>query len=177
MTKQLNGFIARFDSPKATMHAAEMVRDAGYTKWDVITPIPIHGLDAAMGIKRSLVPRYSLCGGIAGFSCGMLMIWWMGSQDYSLVVGGKPLFSPIFAFPVTYELTILLASFGTIFGMFFLNRLPMHYHPVLKYDQMHRGTDDTFFLVLESRDPKFSQASARKLLEAAGGAEISELED
>jgi hypothetical protein len=38
----------------------------------------------------------------------------------------------MFAFPVSYELTILFTAFATIGGMFFLNRLPMHYHPVLK---------------------------------------------
>ena len=43
------GQVARFDSPVALIHAAEEVRDAGYTQWDVITPFPIHGMDAAMG--------------------------------------------------------------------------------------------------------------------------------
>ncbi|BET69617.1 DUF3341 domain-containing protein [Opitutales bacterium ASA1] len=177
MSKLLNGLIARFDSPGAAMHAAEAVRDAGYTKWDVVTPFPIHGMDAAMGLKRSFVPRFTLLGGMTGFTIGMSMIWFMNAYDYPLVVGGKPLFSPMFAFPVSYELTILLAAFGTIFGMFFLNRLPMHYHPVLKYDQVHRGTDDAFFIVIEARDPKFSRDGARKLLESVGGTDINELED
>ncbi len=177
MSKTLNGLIARFDTPAAVMHAAEQVRDAGYTKWDVVTPFPIHGMDGAMGLRRSRVPRFTLAGGITGFTGGMLMIWWMGAVDYPLVVGGKPLFSPMFAFPVTYELTILLSAFGTIFGMFLLNRLPMHYHPVLKYERVNRATDDAFFVVLESRDPKFSRAGALQLLQKTGALEINELED
>ncbi len=60
--------------------------------------------------------------------------------------------------------------------MFFLNRLPMHYHPVLKYDNIHRGMDDLFFIVIEARDPKFDLARTRALLEKAGGADIKELE-
>ena len=159
------------------MHAAEMVRDAGYKQWDVITPFPIHGMDAAMGLRRSRVPRFTLAGGITGITCGMLGIWAMNGFDYPLVVGGKPLFSPLFAFPVSYELTILLASFGTIIGMFLLNRLPMHYHPVLKYDDVHRATDDTFYVVLEARDPKFTQNEARQLLQGTGALEIRELEN
>ena len=158
------------------MHAAEQIRDAGYKFWDCITPFPVHGLDAAMGVKRSKVPRFSLVGGITGFTTGMSMIWFMNSFDYPLIVGGKPFFSPMFAFPVSYELTILFTAFATIGGMLFLNRLPMHYHPVLKYDKIHRGMDDLFFLVIEARDPRFNAAATRALLEKAGGREITELE-
>lgn len=177
MTKNFNGFIARFETPSAVLHAAEHVRDAGYTRWDVITPFPIHGLDAAMGLRRSRVPRFTLIGGLTGITCGMLGIWAMNAWDYPLVVGGKPYFSPLYAFPVSYELTILLASFATIFGIFFLSRLPMHYHSVLKYDEIHRATDDSFYVVLEAMDPKFTQESARKLLLGAGAKQIDELEN
>jgi len=173
----MNGLIARFDTPASVMHAAEKVRDSGYTKWDVITPFPIHGMDAAMGLKRSRVPRFTLLGGVTGFTLGMLMIWWMGAVDYRLIVGGKPFFSPIFAFPIAYELTILLSAFGTIIGMFLLNRLPMHYHPVMKSEIATKATDDAFFIVLEAKDPKFTQDKARLLLEEAGAVEVGELED
>ena len=68
------GLIATFDTTPDLYHAAEKVRDAGYRNWDCITPFPVHGLDKAMGLKRSIVPRISLCGGIAGFCTGMSMI-------------------------------------------------------------------------------------------------------
>ena len=170
------GLIATFDSTPALYHAAEQVRDAGYKNWDCITPFPVHGLDKAMGLKRSIVPRISLAGGLTGFTTGMTMIWWMNSHDYPLTVGGKPFFSPMFAFPVSYELTILFTAFATIIGMFIVNGLPMHYHPVLKYDNIRRGLDDTFFIVIEARDPRFNLANTRALLEQAGGADVKELE-
>ena len=170
------GLIATFDTTPALYHAAEQVRDAGYRNWDCITPFPVHGLDKAMGLKRSIVPRISLAGGITGFTTGMTMIWWMNQYDYPLVVGGKPFFSPMFAFPVSYELTILFTAFATIIGMFVVNGLPMHYHPVLKYDQIKRGMDDTFFIVIEASDPRFNLANTKALLEKAGGKEIKELE-
>jgi hypothetical protein len=173
---QPNSLIATFETTADLMRAAETVRDAGYKHWDCITPFPVHGLDKAMGVARSRVPRFSLAGGITGFCTGMSMIWFMNRFDYPLVVGGKPFFSPMFAFPVSYELTILFTAFATIGGMLFLNRLPMHYHPVLKYDQIHRGLDDRFFIVIESRDPKFNLEATRALLEKAGGADITELE-
>jgi hypothetical protein len=176
MAAPLYGLIATFDSARDIYHAAENVRDAGYRNWDCITPLPVHGLDKAMGLKRSIVPRISLAGGITGFITGMTMIWWTGQVDYALIVGGKPLFSPMFAFPVSYELTILFTAFATIIGMFVVNGLPMHYHPVLKYDNIRRGMDDTFFIVIEARDPRFNLANTKALLEKAGGKAVTELE-
>jgi hypothetical protein len=127
-----------------------------------------------MGVKRSKVPRFSLAGGVIGFITGMSMIFFTGAVDYPLIVGGKPFFSPMFAFPVAYELTILFCAFATIGGMFFLNGLPMHYHPVLKTDHIHAGLDDKFLIVIESSDPNYDDA--KTLLEAAGGSEITEIE-
>ena len=176
MAAQPYGLIATFDTATAVYHAAEQVRDAGYRQWDCITPLPIHGLDKAMGVGRSRVPRISLAGGITGFCTGMSMIWYTDSFDYPVIVGGKPLFSPLFAFPVSYELTILFTAFATIIGMFILNSLPMHYHPVLKYREIRRGTDDLFFIVIESADPRFNAAETRALLQRAGGRQIEELE-
>jgi hypothetical protein len=176
MAERPYGLIATFETPGALMHAAEQVRDAGYRRWDCITPFPIHGLDQAMGVGRSRVPRISLCGGITGFCTGMSMIWFMDKYDYALTVGGKPFFSPLFAFPVSYELTILFTAFATIGGMFFLNGLPMHYHPVLNYDKIRRGTDDLFFIVIERSDPRFNPDNTRALLAKIGGGDITELE-
>ena len=176
MPAETYGLIATFDTAAGIYHAAEQVRDAGYKRWDCITPCPVHGLDKAMGVKRSIVPRISLAGGLTGFCTGMSMIWWMNSYDYPLTVGGKPLFSPMFAFPISYELTILFTAFATIGGMFIVNRLPMHYHAVLKYEHIQRGLDDRFFVVIEARDPKFNLAATRALLEQAGGQSVTELE-
>jgi hypothetical protein len=176
MAAQPYGLIATFNTAHDVYHAAEKVRDAGYRFWDCITPCPVHGLDKAMGLRRSIVPRISLVGGITGFCTGMTMIWWTSAFDYPLTVGGKPLFSPMYAFPVSYELTILFTAFATIIGMFVLNGLPRHYHPVLKYDHIRRGMDDTFFIVIEAKDPRFNLANTKALLEKAGGTAVTELE-
>mgnify|MGYP003659378936 FL=1 len=176
MSDQPHGLIATFDNAADLYHAAEQVRDAGYKQWDCITPCPVHGLDGAMGMKRSIVPRISLAGGITGFCTGMSLIFWTGAVDYPLIVGGKPFFSPMFAFPVSYELTILFTAFATIIGMFVVNGLPMHYHPVLKYKDIVRGMDDKFFVVIESRDPRYNSENTKALLEKTGGQNIKELE-
>ena len=71
----------------------------------------------------------------------------------------------------------LLAAFATIIGMFVLNRLPMHYHPVQKAPQLTRLLDDRFHIVIEAADPKFNAAATREFLASIGGQDIAELED
>lgn len=176
MSEQIHGYLAAFDTPAEIMHAAEQVRDAGFQHWDVHTPFPVHGMDSAMGLKRSRVQRLTLLGGIAGFTIGMSMVWFMNAFDYPLIVGGKPLFSPLFAFPVAYELTILFAAFGTLGGMFLFNRLPMHYHPVMKAVPWPRATDDRFFIAIDADDPQFDADRTREFLQEIGGKDIAALE-
>jgi hypothetical protein len=176
-TKSVVGLLARFETAAEIKHAAAQVRDSGYRHWDVFTPFPIHGLDDAMGLRDSRVGWFSFVGAVLGFSAGMSMIWFMNGFDYPLVVGGKPLFSPVFAFPVSYELTILFGSFGAILGMLIMNRLPRWHNPVFNSPQFVRATHDRFFILLESRDPQYTETSARKLLEAAGGRDIERVEE
>lgn len=166
------GVIAEFTTPAAAMRAAEKVRDAGYTKWDVFTPFPVHGMDRAMGLKNSKVGWFTFLGGAAGYTCGMLMIWYMNDVNYHLVVGGKPMFSPYSAFPPSFELTILFGSFGALLGMLFLNRLPRLYHPLLKNRRFASVTHDKFFVVIECSDPKYSESRTIEMLEGAGSSHI-----
>jgi hypothetical protein len=171
------GIIAEFETPADAMHAAEKVRDAGFRKWDVFTPFPVHGMDRAMGLKNSKVGWFSFFGGVTGYTTGMLMIWFMNKFDYPILIGGKPLFSPFAAFPPSYELTILLGAFGALGGMLLLNRLPRLHHPLLKHKRFALATHDRFFVVIETSDPKFKEQETRKLLEGAGSKHIEMVEE
>ena len=174
-TKDVFGIAATFRTAPDIYHACEKVRDAGYTRWDSYTPFPVHGIHHAMGLKRSRVPFFTLLGGITGFMTGLVIVAYM-NLDYPLVVGGKPYFSPIFPFPIFYELTILLAAFGTLGGMFLLNRLPRHHHPLFDYEPFLKTSDDTFMIVVESTDPAFDEEKVRTVLGEAGGEDITLIE-
>src|ERR1041384_3472065 len=174
-TKAAYGMIAEFDTPAGTIHAAEKVRDAGFRRWDVFTPHPVHGLNDAMGLKNSKVGYISFTGGVLGYTTGMVMIWWMNAVNYPIIIGGKPMFSPFGAFPPSYELTILFGSFGALLGMLFLNRLPRLHHPLLKHRRFALATHDRYFVVIETLDPKFSPAKTRALLESTGCKHIEEV--
>ena len=128
-------------------------------------------------LKKSQVGWFTFLGGLTGISLGMLMIWWMNAYDYKIAVGGKPLFSPIFAFPVAYECTILLGAFGSLGGMLILNKLPRLYSPLFNSERFTKATHDKFFIVIEATDPKYSDVDTRKLLEGAGSKHIEEVRD
>ncbi len=168
-----DGILAQFKGPHEIYVAAEKLRDAGFTKWDTYAPFAVHGLDKAMGLKRSHVPWIVFFCGLAGFITAMGMVWFMDSFDYPVVVGGKPYFNPIYPFPVMYELTILLGTFGAFFGQFLLNGLPRLHHPVFNADIFARASDDGFFVLIEARDPKYSEAATRAQLAAFGGYNIT----
>src|SRR5438045_7580941 len=167
-TTKSYGMIAEFRTAASILHAAKQVRAAGFRKWDVFTPFPVHGMDRAMGLRNSKVGWFAFLGGVAGYTTGTLMIWWMNAYDYPIVVGGKPMFSPHAAFPPSYELTILFGAFGSLFGMLFLNRLPRLHHTTLRNKRISLVTHDRFFVVIECNDPKYAEPQTRKLLEDLG---------
>ncbi len=172
------GVACSFRSVAEIFHAAERIRDAGWKKWDVYTPFPIHGMDAAMGLPRSSIPRVTLLAGITGFVTGCLLTWYTNSFDYPLIVGAKPYWSVIYPFPVLYECTILFAAFGTFFGQFIFNRLPRHHHPLFDVPQFIRVSDDAFMVVLEVTDPHFGNPDkAYDFLASLGGQDITLVRD
>lgn len=158
-------YLAEYDSPADVMHAAEKVRDAGYERWDVHTPFPVHGMDRAMGLPDSKVGWIVLLMGLTGCTTAFLLMWWTNGVDYPIVIGGKPGFSIPSMIPVMFELTILLSAFGAVFGMFGLNQLPKHWHPVFFSDRFDRCSDDKFFISIEAADPSFDLTDTRSLLE------------
>ncbi len=166
------GMIATFDTTPEITRAAGLVREAGFVKWDVYTPFPVHGLDAVMGEKRSRLGGLSLAGGVLGMLTGIALVAFM-NLNYPLIVGGKPIFGIIFPFPIFYELTILLAAFGAFFGMFFLNRLPRHHHPVFEYDGFGASSDDKFMIVVEASDPMYDELRTKVFLESLGGHDVT----
>ena len=78
--------------------------------------------------------------------------------------------------PVTFELGVLFAAFGAVLGMLGLNRLPMHNHPLFRSKVFERVTDDTFFISIESWDPRFDASATGKLLESLGAKRVELLE-
>lgn len=166
------GLLAEFATPGELYRACERVRDAGYTRWDAHTPFPVHGLDRAMGLKRSVLPWIVLVLALAGAAIGFALQTWVHSWEYPLVISGKPYFAWPAYVPITFELAVLFGALGAVFGMFALNQLPMHYHPVFHSERFERASDDSFFISIESWDPQFDGRATRELLEGLGARHV-----
>ncbi len=167
------GIIARFDTPAELLHAAEKVRDAGYKRFDCHSPFPIHGMDAAMGMKGSKVGYIAgTCGTLGGIA-GLALQWWTSTIAYPVVISGKPFFSYQAYIPVTFGLTVLCAALGAVFGMLITNRLPRWWDGLFYSEQFSkRVNDDGFFVSIESTDGKFDTDKSRAFLESIGGKQV-----
>ena len=170
-------YLAEFGSADAVIHAAEKVRDAGYEKWDVHTPYPVHGMDRAMGLSDSRLGWIVLLCGLTGVSCAVLMIQWMNGYDYQLVIGGKPPDAFASMVPIMFELTVLLSGFGATFGMFGLNELPKHHHPVFYSERFEAFSTDKFFISIEAEDKSFDLQRTRALLESLHASHVELVEE
>jgi len=163
--------------PNATelFHAAEKIRDAGFKRWDVFTPFPIHGMNEAMGIGKSWLSAFVFMGGLTGFSLGLALQLYTSVVEYPLIVAGKPVnfFSIPAFFPVLFELTILLSAFAAVFGMLILNGLPRFNHPMFNWDRFENVSGDGFFVAIEATDPQFSEQRVKDLLEGLGATNLT----
>ncbi len=174
-THEIEGVLAEFSNPYELLKAAEKIRDAGYKKFDCHSPFPVHGLDAAMGLKPSKLGWFVAMGGATGAAVALLMQWWMSAVDYKIVTSGKPFFSFQAFVPITFELTILFSAFTVVFGMLLLNLLPRLNHPVFNSEQFKKVTDDSFFISLMADDPQFNSEKVKEFLESTGGKNVEEL--
>ncbi|MEX2580632.1 MAG: DUF3341 domain-containing protein [Verrucomicrobiales bacterium] len=173
----LFGYVAEFASSSDLYHAAEKVRDAGFRRWDVHTPYPMHGMDHAMGLGKSWLSAVVLGGGICGSLLALFMQFYTQVSLYPTVVQDKPtnLFTIPAFFPVTFEMTILLASFGALFGLLIFIMLPRWNHPLFNSPLFLKFSDDGFIMVIESRDPKFRREETKEFLEGLGAGKIEEV--
>jgi len=171
------GIMAEFDTPTQLVDAARKVRDAGYINTDAFTPFPLHDIDEALGIKRSILPYLIFAGGITGLLSGLGLEYYVHVYDWPIIVGGRPAFSLPSFVPPAFEMTILFSAFTAILGMLFLNKLPSPYHPVFNVPRFALATREKFFLIIESIDPKYDYAETRSFMESLGAQEVFDVEE
>lgn len=172
----LYGVMAEFDNPTAVVGAATKAYQAGYREMDAYTPYPIEELAEAIGFHKNRIALLVLLGGLIGLLSGLGLQIWTAAIDYPINVGGRPMISWPSFIPVTFEMTILLASFAGVFGMLALNGLPMPYHPVFNAPRFELASRTHFFLCIESKDPKFDRDATREFLMRSGADEVSDVE-
>lgn len=138
--------VAEFAEERALLAAARALRGQGLAELDLHSPVPLHGADEALGLRRSVVPRIALGAGLVGAASGYLMQWWMVGVDFPINVGNRPPHSPPAFVPITFELGVLLAALGIFLGLFALWGLPRLHHPVFEVEAFRSASVDGLWL-------------------------------
>jgi len=177
MPKKLYALGAEFTGPAELYAAAEKVRDLGFNRWDCYTPYYIHGLDKAMGQRKSWVGLFTFMGGLSGLMMGFLLVTITSVYIYPMDTQGKPFFSLPGFVPILDLLVIMPSAILSIVGMVVLSGLPRLHHPLWEWESFTRATHDKFFIVIEAGDPRFDKYATVDLLQQLGGTNLTFIGD
>lgn len=175
-TDKLYAITALYDTPDEIMHAAEKTANAGYQKFDVHTPYPVHGMDDAMKLPPSKLGLITLIMGLSGAAFALSFMYWVMSVAYPMVIGGKPFFALPAFIPITFEVTVLLATVTTVLGMIALFfKFPSNSHPLHESDYMRAVSKDKYGVCIEAKDEKFTIEDVKAFLESTNPKNIIEI--
>lgn len=167
-SKRVSGVVAFFDDENKLLEAAKKTYLAGYRKFDAITPFPVHGMDDAMGLKRSWLPWVTFIGGLTGLLCALLLQGWTSSSSWPLNIGGKPLLSWPAFIPITFELTVLFGALSTVAVLFVVCGLPKVDPPIIDPDL----TSHKFALFVPENDIGYEVSKVESFFKGLGSKDV-----
>ncbi|MEX2354134.1 MAG: quinol:electron acceptor oxidoreductase subunit ActD, partial [Gammaproteobacteria bacterium] len=106
-----------FQDPDSALAAAGRLKDAGFATPELMSPVPLHGVEEVLGEKKSVIKNFTFFGALFGGIAGFILA--AGTAVFYLhPTGGRP----IITFPpfliITYEMTILFGIVFTVLGFF-----------------------------------------------------------
>lgn len=150
-------FVGVFTNEHDVLDATTACREAGFAFHDVFLPYAVHGMEDAMGIKRSWLTWVTFLAGAAGTTIALAGQWYVSAYDWPLNIGGKDPFALPAFIPIAFELTVLIGGLSTVAALFAVCKL----FPGKDVKPIVDGvTDDKFAIVLE-RTGNFDEARAR----------------
>ncbi len=162
------GLLAIFKDPEQLKTAAAEYRDRKVKKFDAFSPFPVHGIEEAMGLKRSFLPWITFGAGLTGVTCGLALEIWTSAFDWALNVGGKPMISLPAFIPIAFETTVLFAGLATAASLILVSRMP-NLEPAI-FDPSF--TNDKFGLFVSADDPAYREKDFGDLMKRAGAHEV-----
>ena len=169
--RSMGGVAEIFLDESKVLNAASKVREAGFLKFDAISPYPIHGMEEACGIKRSGIPYITFGAGVVGLLAGLSLVYYTSAIDWPINVGGKPMFSLPAFIPVMFELTILFAALSSVGALFYLCKMPRVNPPVIDKDL----TCHKFAIFIPENDIGFNSERVEKMLKDLGANEVKKV--
>lgn len=171
MESNKNFVLGVFDDEDVLLEAVAKVKDSGVKIHEVFSPYPVHGLDTALGYKRTRLPIAAFMFGMTGTSLALLMQIWMLGYDWPMIIGGKNFASLPPFIPVTFELTVLLSALGMVATFLIVSDMKPYKWP-RQFDL--RSTDDKHIMAIDLATNKLSKDDIGALLRASGAQEVND---
>src|SRR6202050_5966939 len=108
------GVMAQFETPEHLLAAANRAYAAGYRKMDAYSPMPIEGVDQAVGMGTNWVAPIVLFFGLCGAAGGFGLLWWISVIAYPHNVAGRPFHSLPAFIPIIFSWTVLVDRFRAV---------------------------------------------------------------
>jgi hypothetical protein len=166
------GLVAEFPTADDLLVAIQKLVREGYTRLDTFTPHPIHGLEEALGQRRSRMALLVFPFSVAGLVFALVVQWYCNAFDYPLNVGGRPAFAlPAFV-PIIFETTVLASGFAALLGLIWVIGLPRLSDPLDDVPGIERARVDTFWLNVDAADARYDAARTRLQLVELGASRV-----
>ena len=165
--------VATFPDTENLLSAVRKARREMFRVYDVFTPFPVHGLDEALGVRRTRLPWATLLCALTGLTTAVVLQFYTNILDWPLDVGGKPDNSTLAFVPICFELSVLFGGLGSVAALLLRARL----YPGKKPWLVNPGiTDDVFAVVLRRPSDDETHQRALTLLKECGAATVTESE-
>lgn len=169
--RSIGGIAGIFLDEETVVNAARKVRESGFSKFDAISPYPIHAMEEACGIKRSPIPYVTFVAGVVGLLAGLAFTYYTSVIDWAVNVGGKPMFSLPAFIPIIFELTVLFAALSSVGAFFYLCGMPKVDPPVIDKDL----TCHKFAIFIPENETGYNSERVEKMLTELGAVEIKKM--
>ncbi|QUE77975.1 DUF3341 domain-containing protein [Stutzerimonas stutzeri] len=156
MSKRHYGLLADFAHPDAMLDAARAARAAGYRRIEAYSPFPVEGIEEVLEHRSNRPYWFGVVGALVGVAIGLGMQIY-ANLSYPLEIGGRPLIALQSFSIVTFLLMVSFATIFAVFGLLWLCRLPLLWHPLHDASAFDRTTDDRFLLCIRADDPLYDE--------------------
>lgn len=171
MESNKNFVVGVFDDEDVLLHAVEKIQGKGVKIHEVYSPFPVHGLDEALGYKKTRLPIAAFLFGMTGTSLALIMQIWMLGYDWPMIIGGKNFASLPPFIPVTFELTVLLSALGMVATFLIVSDMKPYRWPI-QFD--NRSTDDKHIMAIDLATNKLSKQDIGAILKDSGAQEVND---
>jgi hypothetical protein len=171
MEHNKNYVLGIFTDEDILLDAVGGVRGKGVKIEEVYSPFPVHGLDEALGYRRTRLPIAAFLFGLTGTCLALFTQIWMLGYDWPMIIGGKNHASLPPFIPVTFEFTVLCSAFGMVITFLIVSDMKPYKWP-RQFD--NRSTDDKHVMAIDLATSKLSKQELTQLLKDNGATEVNE---